>query len=63
MKYDIEINGETEYVDMSLTEAKKLAIKCAKNNDDVYITWYRRSDGQHGYLNPSGNHEIIGKPW
>lgn len=29
----------------------------------VFIEWFRRSDGQHGYLNPSGDHEITGHTW
>lgn len=31
--------------------------------DDAYLTWYRPSDGQHGYINPSGDFAINGTPW
>lgn len=29
----------------------------------VYIAWFRESDGQQGYLNRNGDHEIVGEAW
>ena len=34
-----------------------------RSNGKVFITWFRASDQQHGYLNPDGNHAITGKAW
>ena len=68
MKYAIErtsIGGsETIEVGLSLHQALHNAAKqAAKNKGQIYVVWYRVSDGLHGYVNPDGNHSIIGKPF
>lgn len=29
----------------------------------VFVYWFRKSDGQTGYLNRDGNHAITGEAW
>ena len=43
--------------------AQALAHKAAAAHPGLYIfvAWFRASDGQKGYLNPGGNHDITGK--
>jgi hypothetical protein len=66
MKYTVEYRtraGESHYSDpMSRRQAEKEARKSSEY-DLIFVSWYRKSDGQHGYLNPDGNHAIIGKSW
>ena len=66
MKDTVEIQNKGEYTpECTKKEAISLATKYAKNpnNCGVYISWYRKSDGQHGYLNPGGDHDITGQAW
>lgn len=42
-------------------EAEKL--RSSGSDARVYVQWYRKSDGQKGYVNPDGNHAITGKAW
>lgn len=67
--YTIEIatiNGE-DYPETGLTKsaaitaARKYAEKYPQKR--IFISWFRGSDGQHGYLNPDGNHDITGEAW
>ena len=45
---------------LAIHKAKELA---ASDPDlKVYISWYRPSDSQHGYLNRNG-YDITGKAW
>ena len=32
-------------------------------NCQIYVTWFRSSDGQQGYYNQDGNHAITGEAW
>lgn len=47
---------------------KKQAVQVAREwaekypNESVYITFFRPTDGQHGFLNPNG-FGISGHPW
>jgi hypothetical protein len=43
-------------------QAVSLAKELAKNSKDVYVRFYRPTDGQHGFLNPDG-YGITGKNW
>jgi hypothetical protein len=71
MKYNIEINKGGQmvggYEDLKQKEAteiaKREAAKQENEYNEIYITWSRASDGQRGYLNPGGDHEITGKNW
>jgi len=70
MKYTV-----TEYRDdgipvesedgLTLTEAKRVARSTAHKHphNQVFIEWFRISDGQHGFVNPDGNDAITGEPW
>lgn len=47
--------------------AQRVAQHAAQTHDQdgkkVYVSWFRASDGQKGYLNPGGYHNQIGQPW
>lgn len=43
--------------------AKELAKEYPRPDYKVWVSWYRSSDGQHGYLNPGGDHAITGEAW
>ena len=69
MTYDVIKITETMQdvciaADLSAKKAKKVAKdEAAKNDGQVFVEWYRKSDGQRGYLNRDGSHAIIGKAW
>lgn len=70
MKYTVEVtskkNGQpvADYPNCSQREAKRIAKQEAEDiNNLVFISWFRAVDGQHGYLNPDGNHAITGTAW
>lgn len=70
MRYTVNVIANTGQTimstpDCSEAEAKKVAKSDAKKypNHQVFIQWFRPSDGQHGYLNPDGNHSITGVAW
>ena len=69
MKYTVSImNGtmeESAYFDMTKKEAITTAKKEANGNPtkQVFISWFRKSDQQHGYLNSDGDHAITGRAW
>ena len=66
-------NMVEEYAPMVLREAVKTAERIAhpKNdkgepvncNYEIFISFYRASDGQTGYYNPSEGHSPIGRDW
>jgi hypothetical protein len=64
MRYSVKVNDQITAVDLKLREAIKTAkVEAQDKNNLVYITWFRSSDGQHGYYNSDGNHSITGKAW
>ena len=68
MKYTVEIGYGpfASYIpNCSKKEAEKLAREEARKNPDqnVFVSWFRSSDGQKGSLNSDGNYEITGKAW
>jgi hypothetical protein len=73
MRYSVEVYNtcdlgdvlDTTYTDLKLREAIKTAkVKANADTDKhIYITWYRASDGQKGFYNPSGDHELNGQSW
>jgi hypothetical protein len=75
MKYTVsmenrKIGGEykpAEYIVVNVTQkqAVALASKTAEENPDkqVFVSWFRASDGQNGYLNSNGDHAVVGKAW
>lgn len=72
MKYSITVTDEQGfsdfvYIDKTQEQAKKLANELANDpkyaGRNIFITFYRPSDGQTGYLNPDGNHSPTGESW
>ena len=72
MRYTVAVQHKSgqiicETPDCTEKEAKKVAKIDAKNyprpDHLVFVSWFRPSDGQHGYLNPDGNHAITGEAW
>ena len=69
MTYDIIVVDETGDeknggTGLSKSEATNKARALAATTDkQVYVTWFRPLDGQHGYLNSNGDHAITGKAW
>ena len=70
MKYSIDrerISGELTQAGEANGEksATKLAREMAKKypDDRIYVSWFRSSDNQHGFLNPGGDHAITGEAW
>jgi hypothetical protein len=63
MRYSVSI-GES-CVGNGLT--KKAAVKAATDagiaSQNVFVSWYRESDGQNGFLNPDGSHAVTGQSW
>lgn len=69
MKYSVNMysigNSQSENWrdNLSKKEAEEIARTWVKENPNkqIFISWFRNSDGQKGYLNPDGNYAIIGK--
>lgn len=63
--------GDSEIVanGCTLSYAKTVAAQeadkaeAAGQGQQVFVKWFRKSDGQVGYLNRGGNHAITGKAW
>ena len=66
ISYTVQI-GEDDHIPGIDTaeEATELAIRACKENPGcpVYVSWFRPSDGQHGYLNRGGDHDVTGYNW
>jgi len=61
--YDVDVLVDS-IPDCTRKEVAKLAQAAAQRKGcRVYVEWYRKSDGQHGYLNPDGDHAITGVAW
>ena len=54
---------KTDLATTSYQEAYGRAVALADESKDrqVYVEWYRASDGQRGYLNRDGSNNITGK--
>ena len=52
-----------EETGLSKKAAMEKAEVMSSEGMQVFVSWYRASDGQIGYLNPGGNHEPVGKAW
>ncbi|MFH2075578.1 MAG: hypothetical protein ABIJ57_09565 [Pseudomonadota bacterium] len=68
MEYTVEhghdaVDNVEYYPGLSQKEAVMLARKLATGRKQVYVSWSRSSDGQTGYLNRDGSHDITGKAW
>lgn len=51
------------YKNQATAKAKSEAAKIENRDYQIYITFYMEKDGQHGYLNPTGEHWIEGENW
>jgi hypothetical protein len=72
MNYTIFIKDrEGDLISEYTVKGQKAAMQAAEaeranpeNKDNlIFVSWFRSSDGQRGYLNPNGDHKIIGKAW
>lgn len=69
MRYTVtRLTMDDEFVEeVGLSKKQAVDAACALSekypHHQIYITWYRASDQQHGFLNPSGDHDVTGKPW
>ena len=68
MKYTVEHGhaavGQVDYyAGLGKSQAITLARQLATGSRQVYVTWLRQTDGQHGYLNADGNYAITGQAW
>jgi len=68
MKYAVieqtEGGENTLWHDLTKKQAVVKAKTLAKHTDgNIYVEWYRASDGQRGYLNPDGSHAITGEAY
>lgn len=72
MTYAIELvheSGQVEFIAEATgvvdatRAANRAASRFAGRDGLVYVTWFRESDGQRGYWNPDGRHDVIGKAW
>jgi len=62
MRYTVTVNRVEVATGLPRRQAAALATTI-RNDGQVFIRWYRASDGQHGYYNSDGNHDITGKAW
>lgn len=58
----IDLIWRGESVATAITEGA-LAARERSPQSHVYVEWFRDSDGQRGYLNPNGDHDVAGKSW
>lgn len=73
MDYNIEVceDVQSNVIAGEAVKGVKKAAKVAREYVEkypqpqyqVFVSWYRSSDGQHGYLNSDGNHAITGQAW
>jgi len=69
MKYTVEVTKHGETIESEWVNGQRNAKATAREyaaqypDHQIYVTWFRSSDGQHGYLNPNGDHDITGRPW
>jgi hypothetical protein len=71
LDYTVEIVRMEQEPDYIPCKNKKDAIITARQevknpankNAQIYVSWYRASDGQHAYLNQNGDNAITGTPW
>jgi hypothetical protein len=61
--YSVKVNGEILYHDLFKNQAISIAKEQATQGNQVFVTWFRKTDSQQGYLNSDGNHEITGTAW
>lgn len=61
--YSVRVNGDTLYHNLYKNEAISTAKREAEAGNQVFVTWFRKTDGQQGYLNSDGNHAITGEAW
>ena len=70
MRYEIEEEDEGGRTIASISVKSERSVRQeikkwikADPSNLIFVSWYRTSDGQKGYFNPSGDHDITGKTW
>jgi len=69
MNYSVTAEKEMTTIEKTTVSGSKVAEKAALEmckkypGHRVFVSWFRASDGQTGYLNPGGNHGITGHDW
>jgi len=63
VNYHLIVNGIEQEDRLTMTEVKNMARNLAAEGYEIYVKWYRYQDGQNGYLNSDGDHEITGRLW
>lgn len=73
MTYTIELayeSGERTLIPLHNIKSRRMAVTAIKNWLDcgnargkAYLTFFRASDGQHGYVNPREGCSPTGIPW
>ena len=73
IEYTVEVHAGPLWV-LSYTKCKSeqharvtALMQCHKHaahpNRHVYVSWFRETDHQQGFLNQDGNHDTTGKAW
>lgn len=63
LKYSVKINGDILYHDLEKRQAEAIAKREAEQGNQVFVQWFRKTDGQHGYLDSDGSNAITGQAW
>lgn len=58
-------NTVAEYEERSERDAEESALGLSVDYPacQIFVSWFRASDGQHGFYNPDHNHDAVGKNW
>ena len=59
--YTVIIDGCEQESLRSARAALKAAKKYAQDEQNVFVAFFRKADGQKGFLNPNGDHSIVGQ--
>jgi hypothetical protein len=63
MRYSVSIGESCVGSDLTKKAAIKAATESGVSNQNVFVSWFRDSDGQKGFLNPDGSHAVTGISW
>jgi hypothetical protein len=63
MRYSVSIGESCVGSDLTKKAAIKAATESGVANQNVFVSWFRDSDGQKGFLNPDGSHAVTGISW
>lgn len=63
MRYSVSIGESCVGSDLTKKTAIRAATESGVSNQNVFVSWFRDSDGQKGFLNPDGSHAVTGISW